>query len=152
MIPFLPRFFNPHYIRRISGGFSLVEVSLALGIITFAILPILALLVVGLSTLREARDQITETHIINGLSAKVRMMSFQELSDLSMEVYFDLAGIQVTEKESVYRAEISTVRPDYAGNPANVDRTILAVRILLTNLRNANIPEHTYTIHVAKSQ
>jgi uncharacterized protein (TIGR02598 family) len=135
-----------------SGGFSLVEVSLALGIIIFAILPMLALLPVGLSTLGEARDQVTETHILNGLSANVRVMSFQEVANLSARGYFDLAGRPVTEEEAVYRADITASGPNYAGTPPNVERTLLAVRCVLTNLRKANLPAHTYTIHVAKSR
>lgn len=152
MIPFRPLSVLPHCVRRTSRGFSLVEVSLALGIVIFAILPMLTLLPVGLSTLGEARDQITETHILNGLSANVRALPFQELADLSAQGFFDLAGQPVAEEEAVYRADISAVGPDYAGSPANVERTILAVRFVLTNLRKANVPAHVYTIHVAKSR
>jgi type II secretory pathway pseudopilin PulG len=53
-------------------GFSLIEVTLAIGIIAFALLAVLALLPVGLKTNRESTDQARATQIMNAIAVSIQ--------------------------------------------------------------------------------
>jgi len=49
-------------------AFSLVEVTLAIGIVAFALLAVVALLPVGLQTVRNSNEQAGAAHVINSIS------------------------------------------------------------------------------------
>jgi type II secretory pathway pseudopilin PulG len=55
-----------------SRGFSLVEVTLALGLVAFALISLLGLLPVGLNTVRESSDQRDGMNILSALDADIR--------------------------------------------------------------------------------
>ncbi len=64
------------------GGFSLVEVTIALGIVSFAFVTLLGLMPVGLNVMRQAMDSTTEGMIVQQLSGQARMGAFTNLVTL----------------------------------------------------------------------
>lgn len=142
-----------HRQTPVAAGFSLVEVTLALGLVAFAVLAIMATIPLGLSTLGDAKDQTVETHILSGLAAKIGTLSFSGLSALDAESAFDGEGQPTTDRDkAVYSARIFAVNPVYAGSPSNPGRALQTVRIVVTNLHRSAALPHSYTVHVAKSQ
>lgn len=63
--------FLPH-LRRIGTGFSLVEVVIALGIVSFALVATLGLLLVGLGSQRQAASYARSIQALSELSDSVR--------------------------------------------------------------------------------
>lgn len=57
---------------RKSAGFSLVEVALALGIVSFALVAVFSLMPVGLSVLRNANEQAGAATVLGSLSRSLR--------------------------------------------------------------------------------
>src|SRR5687768_4374183 len=89
------------------AGFSLVETSLALGIIAFAFIALLGLLPVGLQTFRQAVDTGNEARIMQSFLTKLEATEFEKIRELdfaqSEEIfYFDEEGMPTdTSKEPV---------------------------------------------------
>jgi uncharacterized protein (TIGR02598 family) len=80
-----------------SGGFSLVEVTLAIGVIAFAFVALLGLLPAGLTSFRAAIDLNNETRIVQSIVGKVQVTDFNEVPNLDYSVsneiyYFDEEG------------------------------------------------------------
>lgn len=62
------------------SGFSLVEVTIALGIVSFAFVTLLGLMPVGLNVMRQAMDSTTEGMIVQQLAGQARMGAFTNLT------------------------------------------------------------------------
>ncbi len=80
--------------RRIlkAGGFSLVEVVLAIGIFIFAILPMVALMPQGLSQLGDASSRTVRTDIVRSVATYVRQVSFTNIPAAGTNWYYDREG------------------------------------------------------------
>ena len=82
-------------------GFSLIEVTLAIGIIAFAFVSLLALLPAGLTTFRNAVDTGNESRIVQSFVSKVLATDFENVQatldfGASKEIfYFDEEGSEV---------------------------------------------------------
>lgn len=77
------------------SGFSLIEVLLAIGLVTFSMLVIFSLMPAGLATLQEANRQIVETEIYNTLGAELASTPFDNLTNYQttrFPAYFDNEG------------------------------------------------------------
>lgn len=61
--------------RSNSSAFSLVEVTLALGIVSFALVAVLGLLPVGLKSVKNANEQAGAANVLNVLASSLRMAS-----------------------------------------------------------------------------
>jgi uncharacterized protein (TIGR02598 family) len=80
-------------------AFSLLEVILAIGLVTFSGLVIFALLPVGLSSLRDAGRQIVETEIFRTIGAEAAATAYSQLDDYQASrfpLYFDNEGLEVS--------------------------------------------------------
>jgi len=87
---------GPRLRRRLA--FSLVEVAIALGISSFAIVTIMGMIPVGLSTMREARDYTVEAQIKRRISSEAAMYPFDRLADYAngSDLLFTQDGTQQT--------------------------------------------------------
>src|SRR4051812_19593 len=86
------------------GGFSLVEVALAIGIIAFAFVSLFALVPTGLTTFRSAIDTANETWIMQGINSMVQTTDFAKIDDLNFKskgeiFYYDEEG-KLTDREN----------------------------------------------------
>src|SRR5215210_7746485 len=96
-----PREISTKRLRQ--AGFSLVEISLAIGIIAFAFVGLIGLLPVGLTTFRDAIDTSNEARIVQSFTAKLLATEFEKIGDLSFDTgqptgeifYFDEEGLLV---------------------------------------------------------
>lgn len=74
-------------------GFSLVEITIAIGIISFALLALLGLLPTGLNTVKASADESIATNILTAVAADVRNIPEDEVVS---EIY----GIQVWDESA----------------------------------------------------
>jgi len=88
-------------------AFSLVEVVLAIGVTSFALLGMVALLPMGLKTSHQAADAMTEAQIVQYARNQLEMTPFTNLSAwVSNPLYFDNQGLPTTatDAEQIYKA------------------------------------------------
>lgn len=84
-------------------AFSLIEVTLALGIIGFAMLPLLGMMAIGTTTFQASLSQTIQTQITQRLYAEVQQTSFPNLTTVLGTVrYFDGDGLEVPKAKMVY--------------------------------------------------
>lgn len=137
---------------RKTTGFSLVEVTLALGIVSFSLVGLLGLLPVGLSNFREARQTMYSAEMIQTLLGKARSMDFTTLQNATQTYYFDAEGVLLDSQGSsaFYKAEVvnpanlsiataSIVSASKGDTTSVLNGNILPIVIKLTNLRNNKI-------------
>lgn len=135
------------------SGFSLVEVTLSIGVIAFAFVALLGLLPAGLSSFRAAIDTSNEARIVQSLVGKVQMTDFNEIPHLDYGVseevyYFDEEGSPTdTSKDPVnelkdsrlYAAKLF-VRPASEKDPDDPTRNLnfsVDVIIVFANLASS---------------
>lgn len=117
-------------------GFSLVEVTLAIGIIGFALVAILALMPVGMNSSRDAIDA-THTSLIaqdleNRIKSSVTRATFSNTTDVILGPWFYDRNAVVVDTAAngftsvIYRAD-ATVHAGWGTNaaPASVDANFL---------------------------
>jgi uncharacterized protein (TIGR02598 family) len=97
-------------------GFSLVEVVMALGIMSFALMGIVGLLPAGLSQFRQAVDVTVKAQISQELTAMVQRTDYAKLSDFGDQgspriSYYDSEGALLTANaEGTYAYMAKTYR------------------------------------------
>lgn len=83
---------------RCSAGFSLVEVTIALGLAAFAMVSVLGALQSGLTVLRDSLDQVSETNLLREVAALASRSSLSELSQRAgLYGFFDEQGLPIQE-------------------------------------------------------
>ena len=80
-----------------SAGFSLVEVVIAIGILSFAMVPLLGMLPTGLNTFRNSIDRSVSTQIAQQILNEARQTDFTNLPSLQGNRYFTDEGDPTTE-------------------------------------------------------
>jgi len=104
------------------SGFSLLEVTLAIGIIAFAFVALLGLIPSGLQVFRESIDTANEMWIMQNMNSMVQVTPWKQVKNLSKwTFYFDEEG-RLTDKEG----------PDAASDADQEvkDRRIYAVKLI----------------------
>jgi uncharacterized protein (TIGR02598 family) len=117
-----------------TAGFSLVEVTLALGVASFALLTMAGTMVVGLGSVKEASDDTMHAQIMARLASTVQQTPFDQLAAaaLGREYYFDREGKEVAAHRSAYTATMSFSGggPEtYPGAPADLSPSVSTVTI-----------------------
>lgn len=117
-----------------SPGFTLVEVTLALGLVSFSLVGLMGMLPVGLSNFREAMEIQTQTRIAQQIAAELQLTPFQTISDGTFETgfprFYDDEGAAVSAVESVYT--VTTATPgslELPGGQANPNTLLLTFGI-----------------------
>lgn len=73
---------RPRFPRRArKTAFTLVETTIAIGIVAFAMLPILGLVPMGLGTFRDAITHTAEAQIVQGVSNEILLTDYAALAD-----------------------------------------------------------------------
>ena len=102
-------------------GFSLVEVTMALGIISFGMVSVLGLIPVGLNTMRQAMDATVEEQIVRKISGEVLLTPYSQISSkiISQPFYFDDQGTALkTSGKARFRATVADGTTAYPGSTA----------------------------------
>jgi uncharacterized protein (TIGR02598 family) len=68
---------------RLSRGFSLIEVTIALGVVSFALIALFGLLPTGLTTFRSSIDRSIASQIAQNIISQARQTEFSSLSTLA---------------------------------------------------------------------
>ena len=140
-----------HYSR----GFSLVEVVLALGVLSFSLVGMFGLMAVVLGSVRDSMDLTTQALIVQNLSSEVREINFSQLAEDGVyesgfpRAYGD-TGVRLadgsSQQEGVYQvaASVQTCRiPAIAGSDAPARR--LTFRI---SSKRSPSRENVYTLWI----
>ncbi len=103
-------------------GFSLVEVMMAIGLITFAMLVIFSLIPTGLGLLHDAGRQVVETEIFNTVGAELAATPFTNMDAYQASnalVYYDVEGQKVAEDKAVFHVRCDLAAAEFvtAENP-----------------------------------
>lgn len=98
-----------------SGGFTLIEVTLAIGITSIALIALLAMVPQGLMTMKLATDRAIEARIHQQIHAEVSLAEWDERTSFDNTVrFYDDQGIEIergssgsVREEVVYAARIN---------------------------------------------
>lgn len=122
-------------------GFSLVEVTLALGIIAFGLIAIFGLLPSGLGLVRESAAEATAVNVMGAVAIELRTGSISPSTGDPVEILFDSDGLRLGSAGGgaatyIARAEVLTAaKPKLANiqvlwpqeNPVNSVETIVVL-------------------------
>lgn len=118
--------------RRALHAFSLIEVTLALGICSFAIVGVFGLLAVSMNSSRSSGTDTTLAAMAGEVQADLRGRSFQDveagLSSSSLVYYFNNEGTRLASRDAsaVYECRIKgQADPETAGAKNNLLRLTL---------------------------
>ncbi len=141
---------SPRFSTR---AFSLVEVSLALGIISFAFVALLGLIPVGLGSAATAIDATVETQIMQRVTTMARQAKFSELAKLDRHPGQEENGVEKPDfffdeqaTEVVGDAEIAA--QDYVYTAAVTLKESTEVPSDQASLSNPNLA--TINIHIKR--
>lgn len=89
-----------------AAAFSLVEVVLSLGICSFALIALVGMIPVGLSTFREAIDTTAQSQIVQQVSSEILLTDYSNLEERTY--YFDdqLTITHLQSKNLAYTAKV----------------------------------------------
>ena len=89
--------------RGFARGFSLVEVAIALGVVSASMIPVLGLLAIGFGTMREAYVEMRSALIAQKESAAFQLIPFSKLAGLSISNnYYEIEGLPVAQSNAVF--------------------------------------------------
>lgn len=112
---------RPNAIRSKLCGFSLVEVVLAIGITSFALLVTLGLLPVGLNTLHESNMQTAVANISQNIRGELQQISFNQNSSFNIQdlnsttYYFTKDGVKCDVTSGFYQAKFELTNGSVGG-------------------------------------
>lgn len=126
--------------RRTIAGFSLIEITLALGIVCFSMLPILGLLPIGLSTLSDAATRTGEANIAKEISSELQQVPLSYINSLLQQTYYyDRSGTPVQNaQDAFFSASFALGSPEVPGLPTGY--TSIAKTVTVTLRYPQNIP------------
>jgi len=148
---------------RRARGFSLIEVALSIGVVSFAFVSLFALLPAGLTTFRQTVDTMVTSQVVGRIINEAQQTDYPDLiANPTTDRYFDDQGNEVAPADSTYTAEVTVLAPTSLPNTATPDSTSLAT----VTVKVANNPGHNpapfgsgsripYTVHsalIAKNQ
>jgi len=134
---------------RVIRGFSLVEISLALGVVSFALVGILGLLPVALSTFRRAIDSTVSAQIADRIANEAAQTGFDQLADRAY--YFDDQGgsVQAAAAGRVYTANLTVIRPSVLPGVGNGTTDLATLTVRVRSLGGDSV--WTSSTHVART-
>lgn len=91
-------------------GFSLIEVTLALGVTAVALITLIGMVPVGLNTFRTAIETTVRTDVTRRIIADLQQTPFASISNSSSPIYFTDEGIPVGNSpttNSVFKVDYS---------------------------------------------
>ncbi len=142
-------------MKKVISAFSLVEVTLALGIISVSLLSLIGLLPAGLGVLRESMDQTVHAQIVQRIAAGVATSEFSSLTGQTLT--FDQEGQLLggtADAGARYTAKIEASKPSLPGVSADADIAqmqdhLKRIRIGITRSNVPNAQVVWYAIQVA---
>lgn len=145
---------------RLPEGFSLVEVTLAIGIVSFCLFTMLGLLPTGLNTLRDAAAHTAQAQILQQVASQAQVLPYTNSSGgltlptfLNTNLFFDEAGLKTALAANArYEVTFNTLNPTYPGSeraPA-ISNSVTSIRINIRPTGQTRIT-NSYVIQVPRS-
>jgi uncharacterized protein (TIGR02598 family) len=103
-------------VRPNRRGFSLIEVTIALGIVAFCMIPIMGLVPIALKVSRQSMDRNIETRMVQSIRAQLLQAPFSTLT--STNFFFDADGMPLSAPAASSAYEVTatmqanTILPD----------------------------------------
>ena len=147
-------------------GFSLIEVVLAIGIVSFAFVTLLGLLPVGLTAFRQSIDTTVGSQIVQRVVNEAQQADYTSLINSgTTQRYFDDQANEVTAanaNNSIYTVQVSVSGTTSLPNSAGVQSSNLATisvkiadnpgHVTAPFAANSTIPSTLYTALIARNQ
>lgn len=134
------------------GGFSLVEVTIAMGIVSFALVTLLGVVPVGLIATQDAMRQTARSQIIKQISSDLGMMPFAKLGNyLGSNQYYDYNGCRsVGTNERIFVATMTKALPSYPGssNLSGLDERFKRVVVTIRRAEGSTNVESRTTLAI----
>lgn len=128
-------------LRQTRSAFSLVEVTIAIGIISFAMVSILGLMPVGLSTMRQAMDQTMEAQLVRKISGEALLTPFGKIGAYTARspFYYTADGAQQASKDDQTRYEVNlrSVATVYPGSSTEAMLSSNVTTLMIETVRRA---------------
>ena len=105
-------------------GFGLVEIAIALGIVSFALLSLIGLMVVGLNASKAAREDTVVASLSRNVLANLKTLSYPQLATLSTTNYYytyDGVATNSVAGSAYYECKAAIFPPSQAGLSKSVD-------------------------------
>lgn len=116
------------------AGFTLVETVIAVGIFAFAVVGILGVLPVALTTLKDSERDRVVSEIIAGISSQLRSDASVFSGNATASQfprYFDVRGVEVNQANAVFKVTSPSAATAVAldGDPINSRLRVLSLEI-----------------------
>lgn len=118
------------------AAFSLVDVVLALGICSFALMAIVGMIPVGLSTFRDAMNTTAQSQIVQSLASEVLLTDSNCLAALSpASLFYDDQGalVNASSEQLAYTARIDKQDIESPAGLSSLSGTTMVIRIARTH-------------------
>ena len=132
------------------SGFSLIEVTIAIGIVGFAVLALVGTMGVGSRTLGSAVSRSMQAQITQNVMGSLKLSDFTMLTNNSpngwngAKLYFDERGVSITNASLAIYTAIVNITPSVTNLGAASGNTNLALASL-SIVKNSNTND-TYTV------
>ena len=134
------------------SGFSLVEVTIAIGIVSFALVTLLGVVPVGLIASQDAMRQTARSQIIKQISSDLGMMPFAKINDyLASDQYYDYNGSRsVGTNDRIFVASMTNALPSYPGssNLSGLDERLIRVVIKIRRIAESTNADSRTTLAI----
>ncbi|MEM6820358.1 MAG: Verru_Chthon cassette protein B [Verrucomicrobiota bacterium] len=117
-------------------GFSLVEVTMSLGILAFGLVTMMGILPLGLNTMRVAADQQVQSNIVQFIEAEAKLYSYDQLTTgnaiSNTTFYFDSEGLAASSENATFEAEVEISGNAFSNLVNASPRNMSTARVLIT--------------------
>lgn len=140
------------FARTTASG--LVEITLAIGLVAFALVAILGTLPIGLAAIKDAATDTAEAHIVKACSAQALTTPFDQLGTALTGTanYFNYEGLPLAASapasDRVYRTEYRLTPPVYPGALTSATNSLQTIQIVITS----NTATNRHTIQLARQK
>jgi uncharacterized protein (TIGR02598 family) len=116
-------------------AFSLIEVTISLGIVAFAMVPIIGLVSAGMKSLRESMDETVRGEIVREISGEALRVPYTRLSEefQNKTLFFDDEGVQQSSSNASTIFVATTV---LAAPPSLITSDTGIARLLSVNVQH----------------
>ena len=121
---------------------------LALGVVSFAMISIMGLIPVGLSTFRSALNLSVESTIAQKVASDLQRTDFANQSTTQFTLHFDEQGIETTPSAAVFNAEVNPPVPLNTSGIMAPDAPAQTIVIKITN-RSEPSASNLYSIVIS---
>lgn len=145
---------SPRPLKHAASAFSLVEVTLALGIVSVSLLSLIGLLPAGLGVLRESMDQTVHAQIVQRIASGLVTTDFASLGHGTLNFDQDGQLLDNGGASAQYRATLQESDPSLPGltgeeDVAQMQGHLKRIRIGISRANIPNAPVVWYAVQVA---